>query len=160
MNPNNDASTGGTAVGGNNFFEVGQTAASVQGANHDLTVADFPFRKYAFPDTSGDPKCTSPVVATINPGVLENTPNALTGMGVSGTAAAGVSMVVCDAANLLPRASPANNTIDQQSVNDVASSMGVHFGRFLDIPAIGSFGIPQEGGVRSVLPDVRASLRG
>ena len=152
LNPNNDASTGGTAVGGNNFFEVGQPLGSptLQGANHDLTIADFLFRKYALPDVSGDPKCTTPVVATVNAGVLENTPDPLT-TGATGTAATGVTMTVCDANNLI--GGPA-----AQTVNDVASSMGVHFGKFLDIPPIGSFGPAHEGGVRTLLPDQRSPI--
>jgi cytochrome c peroxidase len=146
MNPNADASVGGTAVGGHNIFEVGQASPTEQGANHDLTIADFPFRRYALPDVSADPKCTNPIVAQVNGGVLENMPDALTS-GATGSVATGVTMTVCD-----------KNNLTSPFTNDVASSMGVHFGTFLDIPSIGSFGPPQEGGVRSVLPDVRSTV--
>jgi cytochrome c peroxidase len=106
--------------------------------NEDLVVADFPFHKTANPDVANDPKCGSPLVATVAGGVLEHTPSASTG--ATGTAATGVSMTVCQAAGL-------------PDSDDVASSMGVHFGRFKDIP-IGAFG-PPDHGVSSVLPDER-----
>src|SRR4029450_3742750 len=49
---------------------------------------------------------------------------------------------VCDAANI------------QKDVNDVVSSMGVHWGIFKDIPPIGQF-ISDPSGVAVVPPDLR-----
>ncbi|MDB4954921.1 MAG: Methylamine utilization protein mauG [Myxococcales bacterium] len=103
--------------------------------NSELTVADFPFHKLRDPEIAGDPACTMPIRANINPGVLENNfPEGVT------------DFTVCDADNI------ASDT------NDVASSMGVHFGMFADIPAPGSAAFTQPsatGGVRAVLPDLR-----
>ena len=129
LNPNH--------LGGDLQFEV-------QPPNGTLVASDFPFQKLNNPDVAGDPKCTSPLIATINAGVLENN---LPGGG---------SVTVCDAANAIPNKNNANGT---KVANDVASSMGVHFGRFYDIPAIGSLGPPSAiGGVSSVLPDLRSPV--
>jgi cytochrome c peroxidase len=118
----------------------------VQPPNGTLVAGDFPFQKLASSDVAADPKCTSPMTATINAGVLENNlPN-------------GGSMTVCSAGNLIP---DKNNSSGTKTVNDVASSMGVHFGRFLDIPAPGpgAFGPPSSvGAVKSVLPDLRSTV--
>lgn len=102
--------------------------------NSELTVADFPLHKLADPNVAGDPACTTPITANINPGVLEN------------NFPAGVrDFVVCNAANVV------------RDSNDVVSSMGVHFGLFQDIPVPGtlSFGASSSGGVRALLPDLR-----
>jgi cytochrome c peroxidase len=140
LNPNH--------LGGDFTLQIGNTPSSTQpgsmAANYDLKLSDFPFRKVANPDVSGDPACTTPLVATVDGGVLENTPNGATG--ATGTAVTGVTMTVCDAANVV------------RSVNDVASSMGVRFGTFKDIRAPGpsAFG-PASEGVRPLLPDLRGS---
>jgi cytochrome c peroxidase len=151
MNPND--------IGGDVLFEV-------QPANGELVVTDFPFNKYRDPDIAGDPACTTPITASVGPAVLENTPQVAS---VSGTAATGVTIRVCDAANAIPNK---NNRNGQPgfAANDVASSMGVHFGVFYDIPPIGgrdnpatpriegSFGPGSAiGGVRSLVRDRRST---
>jgi cytochrome c peroxidase len=107
--------------------------------NTDLTAADYPLHKLGDPNIAGDPACTTPLTGTINAGVLENNfPN-------------GGSATVCDAGNIL------------SDTDDVASSMGVHFGLFQDIPTPGvqiglnpgSFGPPGPFGVRALIPDTR-----
>lgn len=109
--------------------------------NTDVTAADFPLHKLTDPDVAGDPACGTPIIATINAGILENTPET---KGVSGTAATGVTMTVCDA----------NNATHDS--DDVVSSMGVHYGRFLDIAPIGTFGPASSvGGVKSAAADLR-----
>jgi cytochrome c peroxidase len=126
LNPNH--------LSGDNNFEV-------QPPNGELVASDFPFQKLTNADTAGDPKCTTAITASVNAGVLENNPGAVT---------------VCNAGNVK---SDKNNAGGTKVANDVASSMGVHFGRFLDIPPIGLFGPPDAvGGVRSVLPDLRSPL--
>lgn len=117
MNPNH--------LSGDLVFEVRQP-------NQELVASDFPFHRLANPDIAGDPKCGSPIRATINPGVLENNlPN-------------GGTVTVCDAANI------------QRHSNDVASSMGVKFGKFGDIPPIGQF-VTNSSGVNVVPPDLRSA---
>ena len=123
MNPNH--------IGGDSFFEVGQSARTQFGANHDLVASDFPIHKLTNNDITGDPKCAPAVQATINAGVLENNlPN-------------GGAVTVCDAGNIA------------RTSNDVASSMGVKFGKFNDIPAIGTF-ITNASGVNALPPDLRS----
>lgn len=131
LNPNH--------IGGDLRFEV-------EPPNGELVITDFPFNKYRDPDIAGDPACTPAITATINRGVLENNfPN-------------GTTATVCDARNVIPDKNNRNGE-PGFAANDVASSMGVHFGRFLDIPVIGSFGPPSlVGGVRSILPDLRAPI--
>ena len=126
----------------------------VEPANAELVRSDFPFQKLTDPDVAGDPKCEKKLTATVNGGVLENTPEVAT---VSGSAAIGVTITVCDATNVIPGK---NNANPGGVANDVASSMGVHFGRFRDIPPIGtlvgqSFGLASNG-VRALLPDLRS----
>ena len=141
MNPNH--------LGGDLAFEV-------QPPNGELVASDFPFHQLKNPDVAGDPKCTKPMTAHVNGLVLENMPNVATG--ATGSIATGVDMTVCDTANVI---NGKNNAFGAKVANDVASSMGVHFGQFLDIPPIGpttSFGPPSAiGGVRSVLPDQRSN---
>lgn len=121
LNPNH--------LGGHLSLEVGDTPAAdgIPGhmaANYELKLSDYPFMQLANPDVAGDPLCTTPIVANVNGGLLENLPNARTG--ATGTVASGVSMTVCDAANHI-----------NADVDDVTSSMGVVFSPFLDIPAPG-----------------------
>ena len=108
MNPNDI----GLPVGDSNF-EVGQPGKTptLQGANHELVVGDFPFHDLIVPDIAGDPKCTPAINATVNAGVLENIPRMAT---VNPTTGA-VTAPVCDAGNI------------RSTTNDVASSMGVSF---------------------------------
>jgi cytochrome c peroxidase len=120
----------------NHLGPLGFSAAlEVQPANGELTVDDFPFHKLADPDVAGDPACSTPITASINAGVLENNfPNGVT------------DHVVCDANNVV------------HDADDVASSMGVHFGKFGDIPTPGSasFNTPSHG-VPSLKPDLRSA---
>jgi cytochrome c peroxidase len=127
--------------------------------NHDLTAGDFPFRKLKTtfgsstegPEVSGDPLCTAPLVANVtgiafpddDPPDHPKTPSSFT---------------VCDASNMVSQ------------TDDVASSMGVHFGLFNDIPAgIGTgfanapgptspFGPASTGGVRALIHDQRSTI--
>jgi cytochrome c peroxidase len=106
--------------------------------NHDLRASDFPFRKLRDPEIAADPLCTSPVSANVvGIGFDDNTP--------PDHPLQNPRPVVCDASNLL------------SDTNDVASSMGVHWGRFFDIPAPGpsAFALASSG-VQSVLPDLRS----
>jgi cytochrome c peroxidase len=131
LNPNH--------LGGDLTFEV-------EPPNGTLVATDFPFQKLFNPDIAGDPKCTSVITASLNAGVLEN------------NLPAGGSRTVCSAGNVIP---DRNNAMGTKTANDVASSMGVHFGRFADIPTPGasSFGPASAiGGVKSVLPDLRSTV--
>ena len=118
-----------------------------------MTVSDFPFQKLTNPNVAADPKCTSPLVAHVNGAVLENTPNPVL-TGSSGTAATGVTMTVCDKNTLI--ANKNNHLFGDGTLaaNDVASSMGVHWGIFKDIQ-LGLAGHPSVGGVDSIKPDLR-----
>jgi cytochrome c peroxidase len=119
--------------------------------NHDLVASDFPFRKLNDPEISGDPLCTTPLVANVagfafpddDPPDHPRTPSTFT---------------VCDSTNMVSQ------------TDDVASSMGVHFGLFGDIPAgtgtglanlpgpTSPFGPPSTGGVRALIHDQRSSV--
>jgi cytochrome c peroxidase len=125
----------------------------VQPPNGTLTVSDFPFQKLTNPNVAADPKCTTPLIAHVNGAVLENTPNPVL-TGSSGTAATGVTMTVCNKNNLI--ANKNNHLFGDGSLaaNDVASSMGVHWGIFKDIQ-LGLAGHPSVGGVDSIKPDLR-----
>jgi cytochrome c peroxidase len=133
-------------LGGDLKLHIGNVALAdgSKAANYDLTLADFPLHKLTNPDVAGDPLCsaagTGVLTAQVNGGVLENTPNPATG--ATGDAATGLAMIVCNAANTL------------SDVNDVISSMGVHFGLFADIAPIGSF-VADPSGVNAVAPDLR-----
>ncbi len=126
--------------GKNTTLEVGNTVldptnpAFGMAANYDLKASDFPLHKLVTPDTAGDPACTTSLVAAAS-GALEHPMT--------------FPFTVCSAANQV------------SDVNDVVSSMGVHFGLFGDIPPIGaaSFGTPSAiGGVKSIVPDVRSAV--
>lgn len=101
--------------------------------NGVLVPGDFPFHKLTDPTVAGDAACQTPIVATLIAGVLENN---LQGGGTK---------TVCDAANKI------------SSTNDVASSMGVRFGKFKDVPVGPTAFAPPTAGVRSLLPDLRWS---
>jgi cytochrome c peroxidase len=119
LNPNH--------LGGDLTFQLHQP-------NEELVPTDFPLHKLADPSVAGDPACTTPILASVDAGVLENNfPGGAT------------DVPVCDAAN------------EVSDTNDVVSSMGVHFGRFFDIPppGPGAFG-PATQGVSPLLPDLRS----
>jgi cytochrome c peroxidase len=107
--------------------------------NHDLTIADFPFHKLNDPEIAGDPLCDTPIIGNVAGISFPDGDPPVHPFGPIYTA--------CDKANII------------SDTDDVASSMGVHFGRFFDIPAIGSFGAGSAiGGVKSVLPDLRSPV--
>jgi cytochrome c peroxidase len=121
-------------IGGDVTFQI---PFAGPGANKELTAADFPLHRLGNPEISGDPACSPAItisasyLATLNT-VLEN-PKTQT--------------VVCDASNT------------NRSTNDVASSMGVFFGKFTDIPAIGAMTPVVPGNpVASVRPDLRSTI--
>jgi cytochrome c peroxidase len=122
-------------IGGDNTFQIRGGAAP---NTYDLVASDFPLHKLANPDVAGDPACASAITAHVNGGILENMPNAATG--ATGSVATGVDMTVCDAGNIVG------------DVNDVVSSMGVHFGKFKDVQ-LGL--LPNASGVATVAPDTR-----
>lgn len=106
--------------------------------NSEVVASDFPFHKLINPEIAGDPAATTPITASVNPGVLENNfPGGVT------------SFVVADAANIV------------SDINDVMSSMGVKFGKFFDIPTPG--GLASSAFVqltgnqpRPLMPDLRS----
>jgi len=119
--------------------------------NHDLVAADFPLFKLHDPDIAGDPLCSPAIRAVSTIGfqfpdgdALDHPKNNI--LNFSG------DNRVCDAANKI------------RDTEEVASSMGVHFGLFGDIPAGtgmgltgGSFG-PPSNGVRALIRDQRSSV--
>jgi cytochrome c peroxidase len=118
--------------------------------NYDLQRADFPFKKLKDPDIAGDPLCTPAITANVtgftfpDGDPLDHPKNNI--LNFSG------DNRVCDAANQI------------SDTDDVASSMGVHFGRFYDIPVGtgaglngGSFG-PASNGVRALIRDQRSPV--
>jgi cytochrome c peroxidase len=122
--------------------EGGDLVFDVQPVNGDLVAGDFPFQKLANPEIAGDPKCLPAISMTINAGVLENRlPN-------------GGTKVVCDAANVV---SDKNNAFGTKVANDAASSMGVKFGKFKDIPTPGP-GSFTTSLVKSLVPDLRSDI--
>jgi cytochrome c peroxidase len=105
--------------------------------NGELVTSDFPFHKLADPDIAGDPACTTPLVANIS-AVVPAPVHPVAG-----------NVTVCAASNIV------------SDVNDVASSMGVVFSPFTDIPTPGSGAFVQVRGaaaVKPVAPDVRSFL--
>jgi len=113
-------------LGGDLTFQL------MQPNERDLVANDFPLHKLANSDIAGDPACTTPIVANVT-----NVTPALDHP-VSG------DVTVCAASNIV------------SDVNDVASSMGVHFGLFKDVAPIGSL-ITDASGVKVVAPDLRAT---
>jgi len=154
MNPNDIALPIGDMM-----FEVGTppsggftTTPTLFGANHDLVASDFPIHKLFNPEIAGDPKCdpaikaTLPALSALGLPLLENNfPDGFT------------DLTVCDKANI------ANQRPDGTDQNDVASSMGVHFGVFLDIPTPdptpggAAFNVLTDG-VASLKPDLRSTI--
>src|SRR6266542_879405 len=111
----------------------------INAANQELTLADLPFHKLTNPDVAGDPACATPIVANVS-AVTPALDHPVTG-----------DVTVCDAANIV------------SDINDVASSMGVVFSPFTDIPAPGggrgSAAFVQLPGntPRPLMPDIRTA---
>ncbi len=111
----------------------------INAANQELSLADFPFHKLVNPDVAGDPACATPIVANVS-AVTPALDHPVTG-----------DVTVCDAANIV------------SDINDVASSMGVVFSPFTDIPAPGggrgSAAFVQLPGntPRPLMPDIRTA---
>jgi cytochrome c peroxidase len=127
-------------------FDTGGTLSSFTfPPNHDLVKADFPFHKLTDPDIAGDPLCTPKITGDVTGVVFPDgdpPDNPLTP----------AQFTACDAANII------------SDTDDVASSMGVHFGRFYDIPvgtgaglAGASFG-PASHGVKALIHDQRSPV--
>ncbi len=138
---------GQDGISGNptNFDTSGTLASFTFPPNHDLVATDFPFHKLTNPEIAGDPVCTKPITGDVT-GISfpdgDPPDNPLTP----------AQFTACDATNII------------SDTDDVASSMGVHFGLFGDIPfgtgaglAGGSFG-PASHGVRALIHDQRSSV--
>jgi cytochrome c peroxidase len=127
--------------------------------NHDLARVDFPLLKLTDPEIAGDPLCSTPIRASVTgisfpDGPGPDNPKDATGPTILNLTG---DNRVCDAANKL------------SDTEEVASSMGVHFGTFYDIPggtglgasctagtATCAFGPASNGGVRALVRDLRA----
>jgi cytochrome c peroxidase len=135
--------------------------------NYDLTAADFPFRRLTHPEVAGDPLCTTPIIGNVTgisfpDGDPPDNPFAVAADGDS--ALGGGSYTACDAGNIDNSGAVTGHPGDTE---EVASSMGVHFGYFGDIPAgtglglgvgtpaFGSFG-PASNNVKALIHDQRA----
>ena len=142
LNPNGQDGTRGNPT---NFPGSPNTVFDPFPPNYDLQRGDFPFLKLGEPEIAGDPLCTDPIKADVtgiafpdgDPPDHPRNPSVF---------------IVCDKNNLL------------SDTEEVASSMGVHFGRFWDIPdgtgaglAGGSFG-PASNGVRALIRDKRSPI--
>lgn len=136
LNPNH--------LGGDRTLQLGDgpdLATGGKAANHTLKASDFPLHKVANPSVAGDPACVEPLDAEVSAipymaqaaGYLDSQrfSNPRTG-----------TVRVCDKANIV------------SDVNDVVSSMGVHWGIFKDIAPIGTFAAAASG-VSAVAPDQR-----
>jgi cytochrome c peroxidase len=122
--------------------------------NHDLVKTDFPFHKLTNPEIAGDPACTTAITGDVS-GVTFPDGDPMQNPLVP------TKFTACDAANVTG------------DTDDVASSMGVHFGYFGDIPAGTGTGLayapgttgttaspfgPASHGVRALIRDQRAPL--
>jgi hypothetical protein len=131
MNPNH--------LGGDTTFQL------MQPNERDLVISDFPLHKLANPEIAGDPLCTTPLTADVSA-----VPYAVAPVGLAYADSQRFSnpvtgtVTVCDAANTV------------SDVNDVVSSMGVVFNKFLDIAPIGAFQTAANG-VQAVMPDLRSA---
>ena len=134
----------------NSTFEgpANPLTAPPTGANYDLKRADFPLLKLRDPEVAGDPLCRSVIRANVvgisfpdgDPPDHPKVPPVFP---------------VCDASNKL------------SDTEEVASSMGVHFGLFGDIPAGTGAGLcapgpgcsfgPASNGVQALIHDQRSS---
>ena len=147
LNPNGQDGLRGNPT---NFAGAPNSTFAPFPPNHDLTAADFPLKKLTDPEIAGDPLCTPAIRADVT-GIAfpdevgpDHPKNNI--LNFSG------DNRVCDAANQI------------SDTEEVASSMGVHFGLFGDIPAGtglglagGSFG-PASNGVRALIRDQRSPL--
>jgi cytochrome c peroxidase len=136
---------GQDGISGNptNFDTTGTLASFTFPPNHDLVKSDFPFHKLTDPEIAGDPVCTPKITGNVTGVTFPD--------GDPPDHPFGPAFTACDAANII------------SDTDDVASSMGVHFGLFGDIPlgtgaglAGGSFG-PASNGVRALIHDRRSS---
>ncbi|HEY5998837.1 MAG TPA: hypothetical protein VI078_05975, partial [bacterium] len=128
MNPNH--------VGGDTTFQL------MQPNERDLVATDFPLHKLTNPEIAGDPACTTPLTADVTAvPYMAQTAGYLDSQRFSNPVTGTVT--VCDAGNI------------ESDVNDVVSSMGVVFNKFLDIAPIGAFQ-PAANGVQAVMPDLRS----
>jgi cytochrome c peroxidase len=132
-------------------------AGPATAANYDLKKTDFPFHKLINPEIAGDPVCSPAIVGnttgfTFPDGDPQQNPFPTLGGGV---------YTACDAANIVVGG----------DTEEVASSMGVHFGYFADIPAGTGTGLanapgatspfgPASNGVRALIRDQRAPAAG
>ena len=133
-------------LGGDNSFQL------MQPNERDLVASDFPLHKLTNPEVAGDPACgtlltanvdTIPYAGSGRTGALVPLPGYLASQAFSNPVS-GAAVPVCDAANIV------------SDVNDVVSSMGVVFNKFIDIAPIGAFQ-PAANGVAAVMPDVRTT---
>jgi cytochrome c peroxidase len=125
-------------LGGDTTFQL------MQPNERDLTIDDFPLHKLTNPEIAGDPKCTSPLTVDMTAvPYMAQTAGYLDSQRFSNPVSGIVT--VCDASN-----------IARPDINDVVSSMGVVFNRFIDIAAIGAFQ-PAANGVAAVMPDLRSA---
>ena len=124
-------------LGGDNSFQL------MQPNERDLVASDFPLHKLANPDVAGDPACGTPMTANVTAiPYAPQTAGYLASQAFSNPVTGTVT--VCDAANATG------------DINDVVSSMGVVFNRFIDIAPVGAFQ-PASNGVAAVAPDVRTT---
>ncbi|HYY72506.1 MAG TPA: cytochrome c peroxidase [Candidatus Bathyarchaeia archaeon] len=136
-------------------------AGPATAANYDLQKTDFPFLKLTDPDIAGDPLCTTPIRASVTGISFPDGPGPDHPKDATGTTILNFTGDdrVCDASNKI------------SDTEEVASSMGVHFGLFGDIPAgtgtgltnppgsTSPFGPPSAiGGVRALIRDQRSSV--
>jgi cytochrome c peroxidase len=139
LNPNH--------LGNDLTFQVGDTnldpsdPSAGKAANYTLTPADFPLHRVTNPDVAGDPACTTALTANVSAIPYDPQQAGYQPSQRFSNPQTGVH-TVCDAANT------------EKDVNDVVSSMGVHWGIFKDIPPIGQF-ISDPSGVAVVPPDLR-----
>jgi cytochrome c peroxidase len=158
LNPNGQDGIRGNPT---NFPGTPNNVFDPHPVNYDLTAADFPLLKLDLthgndlangfgPEVAGDPLCTSKIIGNVT----------------------GISFPDGDPPDnpLSPAVYVACNSANKVSdTEEVASSMGVHFGYFYDIPlgtglglanapgATASFG-PASHGVRALIHDQRAPL--
>ncbi len=110
LNPNH--------LGGDLRFEVSHRAVrrfsrAGKPANSEVVPSDFPLHKLRDPNIAGDPLCTTPIIANVT-NVVPALDHPVSG-----------DVTVCDANNII------------STTNDVMSSMGVRFAKFVDIPMPG-----------------------
>src|SRR6266478_4890348 len=157
LNPNGQDGIRGNPT---NFAGTPDSMFDPHPVNYDLTAADFPLLKLNHPEVAGDPLCTPAIIGNVTgisfpDGDPPDNPFAVVADGDS--ALGGGSYTACDASNKI------------SDTEEVASSMGVHFGLFGDVPlgtglglanppgATSSFG-PASFGVRALIHDQRSSV--